>query len=102
MKKMLGILVGVLMLTGCGDPPPSVGYVYAKHFYPAYYYSSNDCYAYDTKGNCSFSMWTTHYMPESFDLCLVDDKDPKHKGCFNVDIDVYEKFEVNTHFPNPM
>jgi hypothetical protein len=103
-KKIAMAAAALLALAACSSPPKS-GYVYDKKFHPAYYWTSMQCAAYDTKGSCTVQVPVQHYQPDSFELCLKadnpDEKGKYAKGCRDVPADEYERFQVGDHYPKP-
>jgi hypothetical protein len=101
--KILGVLLIAVGLAACDDAPET-GYIYKMPYAGESYWYSTDCAMYgmpDKYGSRNCIMWqqTRHYNPPSWELCLTDDKDPKHRGCFDVPQDIYNKYQIGRHYP---
>lgn len=101
-RKMIALIAAatVLTLAACADPPKS-GYVYDRKFHPAYYWTQMVCSGYDSKGNCTMNVPIVHYQPDSYELCMMDDKTNK-RGCRDATLDEYEHYQIGMHYPNAM
>lgn len=129
MKRAAAVAVAVvLLLAGCGDPPPTEGYVRAKKFEPAHWEGGYEPYTtvemrchseYDygsktTRTVCG-SEPVTHYRWEDhhnwvgdrWKLKLEDCKpndDGKRKcrtGWLTVDQEDYHSHGIGSHYPDP-
>lgn len=126
MRRVLVALVAVVAAAGC-SAPPTTGYVYKKPYNGESYWYSSHCAMYTTavrtrsvstynsKGQwsgsrletyteqvCIMTVQDRHVVPPSWELCLRADDDPKHKGCIDVPRDVWDRYDVNSHYPNAM
>lgn len=122
LTHMLGglALIVAFCVAGCEDPP-STGYITKMPYEGESYWYSTHCGMYHTvtsttmvkRGNsyvaststsqvCIMTVQDRHVNPPKWEICLRADDDPKHKGCFEVPRDLYNKYQVGTHYPNPM
>ena len=126
MKKALIVIAAGLLLGGvaaCSSPPTS-GTVYQKPYAGPGWWYSTDCgmygsvtrtrsTAYTSGGRTYYRsetytdhpcvMWVQHAhpTPPSWELCLRDDADSKHTGCFDVPEATWNRYEVGGHYPDP-
>ena len=97
MKRLLAILsLALLLVSGCS--PPDHGTVVEKRHHDAYTWVQLVCAAYGKGGVCSVYVPITHYVPESWELCLRDGDDT---GCRNVDHDTYDHYRVGDFYRAP-
>lgn len=96
-KTTIGALA-LLALAGCADRPKS-GEVYDRKFHPAFYYTTQQCASYDSKGQCTLSVPVLHYWPDSYELCLADGTTGK-RGCRPATLREYETYQIGNHYPD--
>lgn len=128
MRKIASAAVVAALAVGaaaCSSPPES-GTVYRKPYAGVGWWYSTDCgnYAtitrsrtvttYDYKGRANgvrtqyytetrCIMWVqhAHQTPPSWELCIRDDEDSKHEGCFDVPESTWNRYEIGSHYPDP-
>lgn len=103
-------LIVTFFVAGCEDPP-SAGYITKMPYEGESYWYTSECSmstsVYDSYSKtyvqrCIMWVQNRHVNPPKWEICLRADDDPKHKGCFEVPRDLYNKYQVGTHYPNPM
>lgn len=125
------VVLGCILLSGCGDPPPDQGYVIDKSFVPAhwedgfetYYVPEMQCrsvseydYAsktYETRQVCdtqpvAHQRYEPHYqyVQDAWRLRLEDckiehEKKKCHRGWKRVDETTFHAYEIGQHYPDP-
>lgn len=121
-RFILWIILMIIFIPGCGDPPPEEGYVREKKFEEAHWeggYESFTNYGYtcgmDFEGEYSCGIrqytdqrWEDHhtYVDDRWSLRLefCEQKDGKEKcrdGWKRVDETTYHKYEINNYYPQP-
>lgn len=119
-------LAGLLLGTAACSEPPTSGTVYQRPYSPPGFWYSTDCgmyvtvtryrtvSTYDSKGrvngsrtssytehNCVMTVQHAHPTAPNWNLCIRDDNDPKHKGCFGVPESTWSRYEMGQHYPDP-
>lgn len=85
------------MVVSCINTP-SEGVVTGKKYWPAYTTTSWNCSSYDSKGNCSLRLPHSDFHPQSWQLCLKNEKEDK-EGCRYVDQQEYLGYEIGQWYP---
>jgi uncharacterized lipoprotein NlpE involved in copper resistance len=93
-KIMRMVLLAVLALAGCEDPPES-GTVTEKTHKGAYSWVQMVCAAYN-KGVCTVQVPVVHNVPESWGLCL---RSQDKKGCREVPPETWSRYKVGEMYP---
>jgi hypothetical protein len=87
------------VLAGCSDPPKS-GEVTAKSYEAAYDYYTSICVSYGKYG-CNVSMPLLNHEPEHWVFKVRDDADPEHVGKVEVNADIFNRYDIGSHWPDP-
>lgn len=114
-------LVALLLLAGCGDPPPESGTVVQKVYddpddwtvrVDDYAYGCQYEYGYNPSSGkfelaniCKDRVVGSHrerrHDGPHWEFRVRDDKDPKHHAWVEVGPDIYAAIDVGGHWPDP-
>lgn len=93
------LAVATAVLVGCSNPPKS-GEVTAKSYEKAYDYYTQMCVVYGKYG-CTMYMPLLNHEPEHWLLEVRDDADAEHVGNVEVNADIWQRYNVGSHWPDP-
>lgn len=111
MRRGTGIalaLLAAISLTGCDmfEPPLESGYITSKTFNKHHlekYSDTSYCAAYDKNGLCTNTVTIpgAWYMEPDRWYFTLKSEDGKRKDNHNVTLEIYEKYTVGMHYPDP-